>query len=125
MEGKENGQKRVPFNEVDDVRVMEDPSSHLAAGQPSLPSLPSLTSLNISSCTGMNEISGFPLLTNGLEEVLFHGSEEDPDRSFNDKTVDRIMDWIVSSSSETLEDIRLCMYVCILKFISRKFTMFK
>ena len=40
MEGKENGQKRVPFNEVDDVRVMEDPSSHLAAGQPSLPSLP-------------------------------------------------------------------------------------
>jgi len=55
----------------------------------------------------MNEISGFPPLTNGLKEVLFQGSEEDPDRSFNDETVDRIMDWILPSSSETLEDMKL------------------
>ncbi len=76
---------------------------------PSLPSLPSLTSLNISFCTGMNEIFGFPPLTNGLEEILFRGSEKDPDRSFNDETVDRVMDWIVSSSSETLEEMKLVM----------------
>jgi len=76
---------------------------------PSLPSLPRLKLFEANYCSGFNELYIFPPLTSGLTQVIFsgpkksHQSYSDPDRLFNDKTVNRIMNWLLISSSNTLE----------------------
>jgi len=73
---------------------------------PSLPSLPSLTVLRIDFCSGLDELRIFPVLTNGLRDFQVRGFENDIlERIFTDETVDRILDWILLSSSDTLEEL--------------------
>ena len=74
---------------------------------PSLPPLLRLNTLIFNSTSGMNELNSFPLLINGLESVFFIGFNNSQERknireSFNDKTVDRIIDWLLQSSANTL-----------------------
>jgi len=71
---------------------------------PKLPPLPRLTSLHFEFCSGMNELNIFPTLTNGLQVVKFFGSE-DKDKTYNDATVDRLIDWLLISSATTLEEM--------------------
>jgi len=68
---------------------------------PSLPSLPSLSTLNIRFCTGMNEINIFPSLTNGLKKFDFYGDAGNIEKTYNDKTADRIINWLLLSSTDT------------------------
>ena len=70
---------------------------------PSLPPLPKLTSLDFSFCTGMNHPNMFPTLTNGLKKFFFFGDVDNIDTMYNDETVDRIVDWLLLSSSNTLK----------------------
>ncbi len=73
---------------------------------PSLPSLPSLTTLAIEYPTGMNELYSFPVLQNGLKIAKFVGSPYlPPEMSMTDVTFNRIMDWILISSENTLEEL--------------------
>ncbi len=75
---------------------------------PTLPSLPRLTKLSFERCAGMNELHSFPALTNGLKRIFFYNDEISalqPDRVLNDETVDRIIDWLLLSSSNTLDDL--------------------
>ncbi len=69
----------------------------------SLPPLPKLARLEFFSCEGMNELHTFPSLINGLNKVLFDGENV----TYNDETVDRILDWLLLSSSETLEEMKM------------------
>ena len=66
---------------------------------PGLLPLPRLTTLDIEYCTGMDKLNSFPTLKNGLKEVKFMGS------AYNDETVDRLMDWILLSSANTLKEM--------------------
>jgi len=70
----------------------------------SLPPLPHLIKLEVVYCSGMNELYILPTLTNGLMTVKFHGSE-DKDEAYNNDTVDRIMDWLLLSSANTLKEM--------------------
>ncbi len=75
---------------------------------PRLPPLPKLTSLNFTLCTGMNHINTFPTRSNGLKVVIFFGYLiDDIDKSYNDETVDRIVDWLILSSANTLEQMTI------------------
>jgi len=69
----------------------------------SLPPLPKLARLEFFSCEGMNELHTFPSMINGLNKVLFDGENV----TYNDETVDRILDWLLLSSSETLEEMKM------------------
>jgi len=73
---------------------------------PSLPPLLRLTTLEILYCTGMNELNIFPTLTNELKDAKFFGSK-DKDEAYNDDTVDRLMDWLLLSSANTLEEMTI------------------
>jgi len=75
---------------------------------PSLPSLPRLSVFRIVYCSGLNEFYNFPVLTNGLKDFQLYGFENDvSERIFSDETVDRILDWILLSSLNTLEELRI------------------
>ena len=74
---------------------------------PSLPPLPRLTKLAVEFCIGMNNLYNFPKLKNGLKVVSFFGSNDTPLKTYNDDTVDRIMDWLLISSANTLEEITI------------------
>jgi len=76
---------------------------------PSLPSLPRLDSLEFRFCTGMNHLNStfsiptmFPTLRNGLKTIKLFSVIYN-----NDETVDRIVDWILLSSENTLEEIKM------------------
>jgi len=72
---------------------------------PTLPPLPRLTTLYIAFCTGMNELNSLPTLINGLKVFDFKGDVHDIHKSYNDKIVDQIMDWLLLWSANTLEDL--------------------
>ena len=93
---------------------------------PSLPSLPSLKKFETKSCSGFNELNNFPPLTNGLTQVIFSGSENLThsshsylDRLLNDTTVDRIMNWLLISSANTLDTLAMIYMRPITKVPSR------
>jgi len=76
----------------------------------SLPSLPRLIKLVFEHCSGMNELYAFPILTNGLRDFRFRtddGSKFQSNKNINDETVDRFMDWLLLSSSNTLEEMEI------------------
>jgi len=74
---------------------------------PSLPPLPNLNFLEMTWVKGMNHLNSFPTLTNGLKVFRLFGDVYNSDKAYNDETVDRIMDWLLLSSSETLEEIKI------------------
>ncbi len=74
---------------------------------PSLPPLPSLTILDLSHITGLAEIETFPNLVNGLQFASFIPYEADDDEMWNDATVNNLVDWILLSSSDSLEFLTL------------------
>jgi len=55
----------------------------------------------------MNRLNIFPTLTNGLGIFRFFGDIHNKDKAYNDETVDRVMDWLLLSSSETLEEMKI------------------
>lgn len=73
---------------------------------PSLPPLPSLSMMEIEYCSGLDKFYEFPMLTNGLKAFVIRGFENDiSERIFTDKTVGRILEWVLLSSSDTLEEL--------------------
>jgi len=68
---------------------------------PSLPPLPSLAKLHFVYCYEMNELKYFSALNNRLKDVSFVGGK------INDETVDRIMDQLLRSSANTLEQLEI------------------
>lgn len=54
----------------------------------------------------MNELFNFPDISNGLKVVGFSGSD-DEDEIYTDGTLNRIMDWLILSSVNTLEEITI------------------
>lgn len=72
---------------------------------PSLPLLPLLDRLVISNSAGMNELRNFPTLANGLKMVIFIGTSESTHKIYTDETVNRIMNWLLLSSNNTLEEM--------------------
>jgi len=75
---------------------------------PSLPPLPRLIQLKLEHCSGMNEVYNFPKLTNRLNSFQFSNdnlTKFDSNKIINDETVDRIMDWLLISSANTLEEM--------------------
>ncbi len=74
---------------------------------PSLPPLPKLTYLNFDYCTGVNELIHYPTLKNGLKDVRFFADVNNIHETYNDATVDRIMDWLLISSATTLKEMTI------------------
>jgi len=72
---------------------------------PKLPPLPRLIELDISYCSGIDKLNTFPNLINGLKQFKFFGELDKIDTIYNDATVDRIVDWLLLSSANTLEEI--------------------
>ena len=71
----------------------------------SLPPLPLLNRLDVLQSKGMNQLSKFPNLTNGLIKAKFGGGENDAQYSLNNEATNRIIDWLLLSSTNTLEEI--------------------
>jgi len=70
---------------------------------PTLPSLPSLTILDIYQCVvGIKDMEEFPSLGNGLKFFEFYPSVEEDEESLN-----RVLDWLLLSSAETLEFLKI------------------
>jgi len=76
---------------------------------PSLPPLPRLTMLHIEFSTGLNELINFPTLINGLKDIRFLGGVDCncTNKDINDETADRIVDWLLLSSSNTLQGMSI------------------
>jgi len=77
---------------------------------PSLPPLPRLTFLRFELCSGLKKIKSFPNLVNGLEHIRFengHYNKFISNKVLDDITVDRIIDWLLLSSSNTLEGLSI------------------
>jgi len=75
-----------------------------------LPLLSRLIKLHFEYCSGMNEFYHFPALTNGLRVFQFVNdniTKSHSDLIINDETVDRIMDWLLLSSANTLEELAI------------------
>lgn len=65
-----------------------------------------LTHLEISYPTGMNDILNLPNLTNGLTVAKFAGfPERDPTRKWDIGTMEKVLDWVLLSSSNTLKSL--------------------
>jgi len=76
----------------------------------SLPSLKSLTTLSFGDSNGLSELyrSDLPTLTNGLKSITFNGEQYDfPDYALTTKSLDRVLDWLLISSSGTLESMTI------------------
>jgi len=73
----------------------------------SLPPLPKLTTLYFKYFTGMNQLNTFPTLTNGLKDFRFFGDVYKIRETQNDETVNRIMEWLLLSSANTLETMAM------------------
>jgi len=74
---------------------------------PSLPPLPRFAKLSVEFCVGMNELYSFPILQNGLKVAVFLGFDDTSLRMYNDATVDRILEWLLLSSANTLKEINI------------------
>jgi len=74
---------------------------------PSLPPLPRLVTFFLKYCTGMNNLNIFPSLTNGLEKVRFYSTVTNIHTHYNDEIVDRIINWLLLSSANTLEEMTI------------------
>jgi len=66
-----------------------------------------LTSLDFQYCAGLNELNILPALKNGLKAVQFFGSINNIQETINDATAARIMDWLLLSSANTLQDLEI------------------
>jgi len=80
---------------------------HVEKSLPTLPLLPKLTLLEMNDVRGLNtdSIITFPTLsTGGLKTFAFRQSEKHSDAS-----VSRILDWILLSSSKTLEILKISL----------------
>lgn len=63
-----------------------------------------LDHLEISYPTGMNEVLELPILTNGLKVARFAGyPERDPTLKWDIETMDKVLNWILLSSTDTLK----------------------
>jgi len=94
---------------------------------PSLPPLFRLITLYISHCSGMNELYNFPVLTNGLKDARFANddiSKFHSNKIINDETLDRIIDWLLLSSANTLEEMSV-IYMNQLTQVPIKISTFK
>ncbi len=94
---------------------------------PSLPPLFRLITLYISHCSGMNELYNFPVLTNGLKDARFSNddiSKFHSNKIINDETLDRIIDWLLLSSANTLEEMSV-IYMNQLTQVPIKISTFK
>jgi len=92
-----------------------------------LPYLPRLTKLSFKHCAGMNELYNFPALVNGLRDFRFQNDDITKFQStqiINDETVDRIMDWLLLSSTNTLEEISI-IYMNQVTRVPQKIASFK
>ncbi len=89
----------------------------------SLPPLPSLNSLTLQFNTGMDELVNFPTLTHGLKRFELWGSKPS-NKVLNDEIAGRVLDWILTSSSNTLEEISL-VRMTQLNHVPRQMTHFK
>lgn len=89
------------FNEITSFNLINSTHVHLAL--PSLPKLRNLTSwFGISYCSGLNELRDYPPpLAAGLGVLYLTKSE------MNDDAMDRMLDWILSSSKDTLWAIHM------------------
>lgn len=68
-----------------------------------------LTNLEISYPNGMNELTSLPTLTNGLKVSYFWGFPlSDPTRKWNVEVMDKILDWVLNSSADTLHSLSFC-----------------
>jgi len=74
---------------------------------PSLPPLSRLTSLDFQYCAGLNDLNVLPTLKNGLKAVQFFGSTDNIQETINDATAARIMDWLLLSSANTMEEMTI------------------
>jgi len=74
---------------------------------PGLPPLPNLNYLHMRYCTGMDHLNIFPALTNGLKGFSLTGDVYQINlfTTYNDDTVERIIDWLLLSSANTLKDL--------------------
>lgn len=73
---------------------------------PTLPPLLILSHLAFHNCTGIDELYNFPtLVTDRLKTVAFVCNESNIKEVWNDTTVNRVMNWLLISSAETLEEI--------------------
>lgn len=90
------------FNQLTHLSFFDIPNIELCL--PSLPFLPSLLKLSIGNCIGMSELNSYPYMTNGLKEVKFIGSFYDHQI---DESVDRLMDFLLFFSANTLEEMTM------------------
>ena len=71
---------------------------------PTLPSdLPNLQLLDFQGCSGLRELTNFPNLTNGLTFFSLKAVSE----ILDDETLSKMLDWVLLSSSNTLEYLRI------------------
>lgn len=70
-----------------------------------LPPLPSLTVLVLNYVSGLVDIQTLPTLVNGLKFIGLSPHQED--EVWNDETVDSILEWLLLSSANTLEQLSI------------------
>lgn len=91
------------FNQLTNLTLNNMGDIHICAK--TLPGFPRLTTLNLHS--RYSTLNFFPLLTNGLKVALFWGNEDYPDRVLHDENIDQTIDWLLLSSSNTLEELTI------------------
>lgn len=91
------------FNQLTNLTMNNMRDIHVCAN--TLPVFPRLTTLNLHS--SYSTLDFFPLLTNGLKVALFWGNEDYPDYTLHDENIDQTMDWLLLSSSNTLEELTI------------------
>ena len=72
-----------------------------AANWNSFPSLPNLNELTIYKSAGLNEWTGFPRLTRGLDRLYIQECD------IQDAAMDRVLNWIAQSSADTLHTLEI------------------
>ncbi len=91
------------FNQLTNLTLHNLYDIHIC--EKTLPGFPRLTTLNLHS--RHSTLNFFPLLTNGLKVALFWGNEDYPDRVLHDENIDQTIDWLLLSSSNTLEELTI------------------
>jgi len=91
------------FNQLTNLSLIGMFDIHICAT--TLPVLPRLTSLHLQQ--RYDTLAFFPSLSTGLKAAMFSGNEDYPDKSLHDENIDTTMDWLLSSSSDTLEELTI------------------
>ena len=88
------------FNRLTQLWIYE--SSGLESSLATLPeNLSSLSELYVYECKGLNEWTKFPDLVKGLTTLKLHNN------GLNDEAMDRILDWALDTSGETLQKLHI------------------